>query len=162
MRRDVRTLENKKAFSYILVCVVIIVLVMFVSVFIQYAFVYHIANTQKEETQLKLDGYVTRYAIEKYNALKQGAAYDEMIEREKLVDGAYTLLGFKKSGGVSRTTMTDGEKVYTMSKPTVTALDGDSFGVKVNYHLSIPFEVFGKKVADIDVPVEIISKYTER
>ena len=94
MRCGVRTLENKRAFSYILICVVILVLSMFVSVFIQYAFVYHIANTQKEETQLKLDGCVTRYAIEKYDALKQGAAYDEMIEaetrmRELLLKGGY-------------------------------------------------------------------------
>ena len=155
------TLKNRNAFSYIIICVVILVLVMFIAVAMQYAFVYHIANTQKADTQLLLDGYVTRYAIEKYDALKQGASYKAFIERESLVSGAYTLLGFNKTGGASSISYS-GVKQYTMTKPIISATVDDSFGVTVKYTLIIPFEAFGNKIADITVPVEIVSKYTER
>ena len=155
------TLKNRNAFSYILICVVILVLVMFIAVAMQYAFVYHIANTQKADTQLLLDGYVTKYAIEKYDALKQGASYEAFIERESLVSGAYTLLGFNKTG-VESSISYSGIKEYTMTKPTISATSDDSFGVTLKYTLKIPFEAFGNKIADITVPVEIVSKYTER
>lgn len=69
---------------------------MLVAVALQYAFVYHVAREQQNETQLKLDSYVTRYAVSKYDALKQGEPWDDYIDRNDLVDGAYTLLGFPR------------------------------------------------------------------
>ena len=81
-------LMNKKGFSYILTCVCIIVVMMLVAVALQYAFIYHVAREQQNETQLKLDSYVTRYAVSKYDALKQGEPWDDYIDRDDLVDGA--------------------------------------------------------------------------
>ena len=49
------TIGNKKGFSYILTCVCIFVVMMLVSVAMQYALIYHVARTQQNETQLKLD-----------------------------------------------------------------------------------------------------------
>ena len=60
-----KPLRNKKGFSYVLTCVCILVVMMFVAVAIQYAFIYHVAWEQQNETQLKLDSYVTRYAVSK-------------------------------------------------------------------------------------------------
>ena len=59
-------LKNNKGFSYVLTCVCILVVMMLVAVALQYAFVYHVAREQQNETQLKLDSYVTRYAVSKY------------------------------------------------------------------------------------------------
>ena len=87
---------NKKGFSYVLTCVCILVVMMLVAVAMQYAFIYHVAREQQNETQLKLDSYVTRYAVSKYDALKQGEPWDDYIDRDDLVDGAYTLLGFPR------------------------------------------------------------------
>ena len=80
----INALKNKKGFSYILVCVIIIFVVMVVFVAMQYAYVYHIAEEQKNETQLKLDGFVTRTAVEQYDALKQGEAWMESVLRKRL------------------------------------------------------------------------------
>ena len=92
-------LHNKKGLSYILVCVYILIVMMLVAVAMQYAYIYHVAREQQNETQLKLDSYVTRYAVGKYDALKQGEPWETYIDSSDLVDGAYTALGFPQNHG---------------------------------------------------------------
>lgn len=58
-----KMLNNKKGFSYILTCVMILGIVMAVYTSLQYAAVYHIAREQKNETKLKLDSFVTSYPV---------------------------------------------------------------------------------------------------
>ena len=128
---------------------------------LQYAAVYHIAREQKNETKLKLDSFVTSYAVENYNALKQGEAWIEYIDRDLLVNEVYTLLGFPKFVTLEYKPTAPVEGKYIMSEPDVYALAGDSFGVLVEYEISIPFEVFGYRISNIIVPIEIISRYTE-
>ena len=153
-----KTLSNKTGFSYILTCVIILITVMIVFISLQYAFVYHIAAEQKRETQLKLDGYITQCAVKNFDALKQGAAWDEFIDSMEMVDGAYDLLGFPDL----RSEAIVAEGKYEMSRPDIYALSGDCFGVRVRYEITVPFEAFGRKVADIVVPIEIQSRYTEK
>jgi hypothetical protein len=135
---------------------------MLVAVALQYAFVYHVAREQQNETQLKLDSYVTRYAVSKYDALKQGEPWDDYIDRNDLVDGAYTLLGF--SGIIAleyREPMAvDGK--YVMSIPTIYALTGDAFGILVEYEITIPFELFNMEIAEITVPITVVSQFKQK
>ncbi len=155
-------LNNKNGFSYVLTCVIILITVMIVFVSLQYAFVYHIAMEQRNETQLKLDGYITRCAVQNFDALKQGEAWDDLIDRNDIVEGAYTLLGFPRFITLEYREPVEVPGKYVMSRPTIYALAGDSFGVIVQYEITIPFEAFGRKIADITVPIEMVSKYTER
>lgn len=48
----------------------------------QYAFIYHVAREQRDEVQLLLDSYVTKEAIEYYDAFKQGKPYIQVIQAE--------------------------------------------------------------------------------
>ena len=146
---------NKKGFSYVLTCVCILVVMMLVAVAMQYAFIYHIAREQQNETQLKLDSYVTRYAVSKYDALKQGEPWDDYIDRDDLVDGAYDTLGFSNAG--TQSVMIDGE--CTFFRPTIQAVTGDAFGVKASYEIIIPFVLFEREIAQIRVPIELIAQF---
>lgn len=152
-----KTLKNKKGFSYVLTCVCILVVMILVAVAMQYAFVYHVAREQQNETQLKLDSYVTRYAVSKYDALKQGELWDDYIDRDDLVDGAYTLLGFDES--VNSFEFQPG---CLMSRPLISATQDDSFGVIVEYEITIPFDMFNRNISDIEVPIKIISQFKLR
>lgn len=156
-----KVLKNKKGFSYILVCVFILAAVMLTFVALQYAAIYHIAREQKQDTQLTLDSYVTTYAVNKYDALKQGTEYGKYIDRADLVDGAYSVLGSPRIITLEYRPES-GTGAYFVTNLAVNALVGDSFGVFVTYDLNIPFEVFGMKISDIKVPVEIVSSYTEK
>lgn len=153
MKKVRKALNNKNGFSYIPVCIFTLIVVMVIGILMQYAFIYHVAREQRDEVQLLLDSYVTKEAIEYYDAFKQGKPYREYIDENELVDGAYSKIGFPWE---STTEYTPGYR------PSITPLSGDSVGVNVSYTLSIPFELWGRKIADITIPVEIVSKLTER
>lgn len=157
-----KTLKNKNGFSYIMTCVFILGAAMLIFIALQYAMIYHIANEQKKDTQLALDSYVTTYAVEKYNALKQGEAYDKYIDLTGLVDGAYAVLGYPRNVSPIHRDPIPLRDDCTMSQPTVNSLGSDRFGVHVTYELSIPFEAFGIQVVDVIVPVDIRSSFTEK
>lgn len=155
-------MQCKDGFSYILTCVLILAFVMGVFVSMQYAYVFHIAREQRNETQLKLDSFITKQAISNYDAFKQGEPYQQYIDNQALVDGAYSVLGFPRMITLEYKVTQNEKAVYTMSRPEINRLAGNSVGVYVKYTLTIPFEVFGRTVANITVPVEIVSRLTEK
>ena len=112
--------------------------------------------------QLKMDSYITKQAIENYDAFKQGMPYQNYIDKNELVRGAYQTAGFGSGSLTSLKGENEGKTIYTMARPTITAITGNEVGVKVAYELTIPFEAFGEKIADIRVPVEIVSKLSEK
>ena len=154
-------MNNKKGFSYILVCTIILVVCMLLSVGIYYASVFHLVRQEKERNTIILDSMVTKYATENYDALKQGVAFKNVIDREILVSRSYSELGFKNAT-TQILKKTNGETEYTVTRPTVTATLGNTFGVEVSYSIKIPFEMFGKTFTDITVPVKIESRFTQK
>ena len=157
-----KTLSNKQGFSYVLTCVVIICIALFIFSVMQYGYIYHVVREQQEYVQLQLDSYITKQSIAYYDALKQGEPYEQYIDRAQLVSGAYTLLGFPQIITLEYRVPVDNKVVYTMSRPKIYALTGGSVGLYVQYELTVPFELFGRKLADIRVPVEMVSRMTEK
>ena len=51
---------------------------------------------------------------------------------------------------------------YAMSRPSIHALDGGAFGVLVEYEIIIPFELFNTEVAEITVPITIVSQFKQK
>jgi len=142
---------NKKGFSYVLTCVCILVVMMLVAIALQYAQLYHIGVHAKKEAKLIVDSYITKCAIEHYDALKQGEPYVAYIDMFELVRGAKTELSYVRT-----------QNAYTASFPEVVALSEHAFGVKVSYVIAVPFEVFGEVVAMVSIPIEFESQYKER
>lgn len=71
MKKVRKALSNKNGFSYVPVCIFTLIVVMVIAILMQYAFIYHVAREQRDEVQLLLDSYVTKEAIEYYDAFKQ-------------------------------------------------------------------------------------------
>jgi len=165
MRYDMKilkVLKDKSGFSYILTCVMILFVVMLIFALLQYQYIYHTASEQRDSVQLEIDSYITKKAMTCYDALKQGESYEKYIDNTGIVEGAYDLLGFSSNNTQEFKEISGTDIVYTMSRPEVYSLINGSFGVRVKYMLTIPFELFGHKVADIQVPVELVSKFTEK
>ena len=151
-------LKNKQGFSYVLTCVIILVAMMLVTIAMQYGYIYHTAREQQNDTQLTLDGYVTRYAVSRFNALKQGEAWGGYIDRDALVGGAYETLGFSQAGGGS--VSVNGQ--YVMTRPTITPESSDAFGIRAVYDLKIPFELFNREITEITVPITVVSQFKQK
>lgn len=156
-----KMLRNKKGFSYILTCVLVLAVVMIIAVSVQYSLVFSLVRSEKEASRLALDSLVTKYAVEQYDALKQGEAYASHIDRTQLVRRAYGTLGFADAG-ITEKTVSKGDASYTVSRPEITAADSGSIGVTVRYTMTVPFCTFGRVVAEIPIPVEINAVLNEK
>lgn len=152
-----KILKNKNGFSYIMVCVIVLIAMMLLSIGIQYRYMFYLVETQRDEVQTELDSLVMKSAIEYYDALKQGEVYGDYIDYVKLVEDAYKTLGFS-SPGIQQIEGTG----YTMMRPQIEAVEDGGFGITASYELSLTFEAFGRKVADIPVSVKIMSRFTEK
>ena len=151
-----KMLRNKKGFSYILTCVLVLAVVMMIAVSVQYSLVFSLVRSEKEASRLALDSLVTKYAVEQYDALKQGEAYASHIDRAQLVRRAYGMLGFADAGITEKTVSN------TVSRPEITAADSGGIGVTVRYTMTVPFRAFGRVVAEIPIPVEINAMLNEK
>ena len=144
-------LLNKNGFSYVFTCIFVLVTVMVIATLLHYAYIYRTVRVHKNNFQIQLDSYVTQSAVDNYNALKQGEVYDKYINRNELVDGAYDLLESQNENDM-----------YVLVCPEISAISDDSFGICVEYELILPFEVFGNKIADLTVPIKLVSQFKQK
>jgi len=152
-----RTLKNKKGMAYVLTCVIILISMMLISVLFQYRYVYSAIEEQQEEAQMQLDSVILKSAMENYDALKRGSAYQEYINYTQLEQDAYVALGFFNEDIESIE-----KHIYTINRPTITPIAEGGFGLTVTYELQIAFWVLGEDYGTITVPVSLTSKYTEK
>jgi hypothetical protein len=144
-----KILTNKNGAGYILTCIMVIIGVVVLLVLLQYMSVYHTAKVRKDEIKLTLDGYVTRYAIESYDALKQGEQYSAYLDVDGLKEGAQAEIA-------------EYIDQYNLSDIRITPLYTGCFGIQVEYVITIPFEMFGRKISDIHITVTTVSQYAEK
>ena len=152
-----RIMKNKNGMAYVLTCAVTVVIMMLLAVLFQYRFLASVVRTQREEAQMKLDSVVMKSAVENYDALKQGIAYGDHIDYEKMVRDAYDALGFSDGD-----TELPEARFFTLVRPQITAIQNGGFGLVASYELILPFEILGESYGEITVPITLTSKFTEK
>lgn len=110
---------------------------------------------QKRDVEMKLDNVVAEYAVEAFDAIKQGESLNRVIDLNKLKQNAYTELGFSTFA----TSITYPNGNCKMSRPSITALSGNGFGLTATYTVSFPVKWGGKTFADLTVPITVTSYY---
>ena len=149
-------IKNKKGEAYIFTCVLVLFIAMLLSVILLYMSLLGQIEFQKNDVEAKLDGYISDYAVKMFDAIKQGDTYASDIDWEGLENGAYKALGFENDF-TSELVYQEGDCV--MSRPTVTVLSGNGFGVKVEYTASFAVKWNGKRYTDIEIPISVTSYY---
>ena len=148
-------MDNKSGLSYIYLCVLILFLSMLTSVLFLYMELTARVEVQKRDVQRKVDGYIAEYAVESFDALKQGNSYEKYMDYTDLVSRAYVALGFEDES--------DTEYAYpngiSMSRPVITALEGDGFGLKVEYTSYFPIQWNGSEFTSLAIPVTVTGYY---
>ena len=151
-----KALCNRYGMSYIWLCVIILVSSMLFSVLLLYMSLTAQVGIQKRETQAKLDGYLAAFAAEEFDALKHGSEYERYFAWDRLKQGVYPALGFAQD---TDQTVTAPNGNFTVTRPTVTVLRGDGFGLAVRYTVSFPVKWNGMTFADLTLPVAVSSYY---
>ena len=154
-----KSLKNKRGDSYIYLCIIVVFVCLLVSVIILYTGLIAQVQIQKRDVQAKLDSYVSSRATDEYDALKQGSVKDNYFEWNQIEAEAYKALGFPN----------ESDEVYMyengnskMTRPALTILKGDGFGVTVEYVAIFPIAWNGMVFADLEIPVTVTSYYKTR
>ena len=154
-----KSLKNKRGDSYIYLCIIVVFVCLLVSVIILYTGLIAQVQIQKRNVQAKLDSYVSSRATDEYDALKQGSVKDNYFEWNQIEDEAYKALGFPN----------ESDEVYVyengnckMTRPALTILKGDGFGVTVEYVAIFPIAWNGMVFTDLEIPVTVTSYYKTR
>lgn len=155
LKRTKQAICSKKGESYIYVCVLVLFISMLVSVVIMYMGLMAQVQIQKRDVEMKLDNIVSEYAVEAFDSIKQGENLDRVIDLNKLKQNAYTKLGFNAYA----TSITYPNGNCKMSRPTITTLSGNGFGLTATYTVSFPIQWGGRTFADLTVPITVTSYY---
>ena len=155
LKRTKQAICSKKGESYIYVCVLVLFISALVSVVIMYMGLMAQVQIQKRDVEMKLDNIVSEYAVEAFDSIKQGENLDRVIDLDKLKQNAYTALGFNAYA----TSITYPNGNCKMSRPTITTLSGNGFGLTATYTVSFPVKWGGRTFADLTVPITVTSYY---
>ena len=155
LKRTKQAICSKKGESYIYVCVLVLFISALVSVVIMYMGLMAQVQIQKRDVEMKLDNIVSEYAVEAFDSIKQCESMDRVIDLNKLNQNAYTELGFNAYA----TSITYPNGNCKMSRPTITTLSGNGFGLTATYTVSFPVKWGGRTFADLTVPITVTSYY---
>ena len=155
LKRTKQAICSKKGESYIYVCVLVLFISALVSVVIMYMGLMAQVQIQKRDVEMKLDNIVSEYAVEAFDSIKQGENLDRVIDLDKLKQNAYTELGFNAYA----TSITYPNGNCKMSRPTITTLSGNGFGLTATYTFTFPVKWGGKNFADLTVPITVTRYY---
>ena len=155
LKRISKAIHSKKGESYIYVCVLVLFISMLVSVVIMYMGLMAQVQIQKRDVKMKLDSCISEFAVEAFDSLKQGESMDRVIDLDKLKQNAYTVFGF--NAYAQSITYPNGN--CKMSRPTITTLSGNGFGLTATYTVTFPVRWGGKALADLTVPITVTSYY---
>lgn len=133
-------MNNNKGFSYVLICTWILLGVAVTVIAVQYAAVFDLTNADREARQLAADSLLTQYAGEQYDAVKQGSEFEGWLDRDGLVSQMYDTLGFP--GATQTLTDFKGEIRYSVTRPIISPLTGNAFGVKMHICNSVHWSRF--------------------
>lgn len=150
-----RILKSKKGESYIYVCVLVIFISALVSVVIMYMGLTAQVQTQKREVKQKLDSCMSELSIEAFDSIKQGNHSSSIIDHARIRQKANETLGFSSASTQSLSSIGNS----TMSRPSVTTMTGNGFGVSVKYTLTFPIKWNGRTFTSLRVPVTVTSFY---
>ena len=150
-----QAISSKKGESYIYVCVLVLFISALVSVVILYMGLMAQVQIQKRDVEMKLDSCISEFAVEAFDSLKQGESMDRVIDLDKLKQNAYTEFGF--NAYAQSITYPNGN--CKMSRPTITTLSGNGFGLTATYTVTFPVRWGGKAFADLTVPITVTSYY---
>ncbi len=155
-KRIKQTLISRKGDSYIYLCVLVLFISMLLSVLILYMGLCAQVQTQKRDVKAKLDSYVSAYAVEAYDAIKQGSQYAELMDWTDFEDRTVVALGFTDP---DMTVYEYPNANASMSRPTTTVLRGNGFGITVQYTAVFPIRWGGRTFADLEIPVTVTAYY---
>ncbi len=145
-------LKSKRGVSYPLTCVVVMVISMMLSVWMEYAMLMQDLSAQKAETRLKLEEVLTQYAIEHYEELKQGNE-SVPLDQAEIQAAVWETVGLDGNGERLD------EDGYGMRDAELHFTEGGGWSLRFSYLLTLPVQWNGVRYTDLTLPVTVTGTY---
>jgi len=157
-----KIIKSKNGEGYIMICVLILIISMFVAAFLSFTSAVGIIRQTKRNSRIVLDNYIMQTAIENYDSIKNGNDYTEYLDIDTYIYNfsCFNSLDFYENKLYCYSA--DGDIDYYLTKPAMQFIDENTMKVSVKYDVCIPIRFMGINVATVEVPVKIVSKLSQK
>ncbi len=155
-------MKNKRGDGYIGTCVMILILCMILSIFIEFVATVNVIRISERNARIVLDSFVMENSIEIYDSIKTGTDFTEVVDVEKYVSKycEYNSLDF--NGNILYCCDDEGEELYWQTIPTVQLIEENRLKIFAEYTITVPLYFAGHQVTEVTVPITVTSKFNPK
>jgi len=141
-------------------CILLLVVCAIFSAVLFYARTAATLEDLREEIELTLDGGAMRDALSGYTYLADGVdVYTGAVEDAFFESFEEKIAGCLTGGDPYAVYESDGNVIWQMSRPSVSACEGERLRVRVSVVVTLPLRFGGASLGSISVPLTVYSKY---
>lgn len=155
-------MKNKRGDGYIGTCVMILILCMILSIFIEFVATVNVIRISERNARIVLDSFVMENSIEIYDSIKTGTDFTEVVDVEQYISkySEYNSLDF--NGNMLYCCGDDGEELYRQTIPTVQLIEENRLKIIAEYTITVPLYFAGHQVTEVTVPITVTSKFNPK
>ena len=155
-------MKNKRGDGYIGTCVMILILCMILSIFIEFVATVNVKRISERNARIVLDSFVMENSIEIYDSIKTGTDFTEVVDVEQYISkySEYNSLDF--NGNMLYCCGDDGEELYRQTIPTVQLIEENRLKIIAEYTITVPLYFAGQQVTEVTVPITATSKFNPK
>lgn len=155
-------MKNKRGDGYIGTCVMILILCMILSIFIEFVATVNVIRISERNARIVLDNFVMENSIEIYDSIKTGTDFTEVVDVEQYISkySEYNSLDF--NGNMLYCVGDDGEELYRQTIPTVRLIEENRLKIIAEYTITVPLYFASQQVTEVTVPITVTSKFNPK
>lgn len=150
-----KNFRNKRAFSYVQICVLVLVLCFMLTVFLAVVYAVNSVRLMEKNAHTVLESYVMANAVEIYNSIKQGSDETSTLDSSKYIGELKDFCALHDQRPYLYHYGEDNRYDYYISQPTVSFSEIGKLRIQVSFTVYVPMYFAGVKVATAAVPVTV-------
>lgn len=155
-------MKNRKGETYVLVCVIVLIISMLFSVIVTYASAITLIRVQKENAEIVFDSFVSNNSIVIYNNIKRGKNAMHGIDTASYRTMLTEFCTLDYSDGMLYSIDANGEDKYSLTVPEIEYIENEKLELTLSYTMFVPIKFAGVKVVTAVVPITITSQLTKK
>lgn len=155
-------MKNRRGDGYIGTCVMILILCMILSIFIEFVATVNVIRISERNARIVLDSFVMENSIEIYDSIKTGTDFTEVVDVEQYISkySEYNSLDFNEN--MLYCCGDDGEELYRQTIPTVRLIEENRLKIIAEYTITVSLYFAGQQVTEVTVPITVTSKFNPK
>ena len=155
-------MKNKRGDGYIGTCVMILILCMILSIFIEFVATVNVIRISERNARIVLDSFVMENSIEIYDSIKTGTDFTEVVDVEQYISKYSEYNSLDINGNMLYCCGEDGEELYRQTIPTVQLIEENRLKIIAEYAITVPLYFAGQQVTEVTVPITVTSKFNPK